>query len=691
MTSSIRSLSINKGPLFVSIVLVLLLTAAPSKAADEWFQDWQLESPLRQSHLVLVARVATVSELRVVEGAKTNTTLREYRFQPVQLVKGVFSREELAMTGADLGFPSEDGSSPPPLKQGELRLLLLTRGRRSGFVGCGTVSRERPFEQRMPLLSASDDAIAQTAATLVRVQASRSRQEQVQILVARLQEADGPEAVPLLQSLQTRAFMAAQNPEVADPLVRLAAHESVAIRSSAIHAIERVLSADYLHRDTKAHGAYADVLRKLLESDFALTKLRVAALTALSRLPHAGERFPWASALLLERLREGQTYAERDAAATAVAELNLPGTGEAVLRSLEDLPLDEENPREKFFATVAARTAPEKIVDSLLQRLQKSLAAGQSVTVEAEQLGELGARNAVPFLLQAARSGDLERSGRLVLARSFVKLRDPRTVPVLAEWLGNERRDLRSAALDGLSAIGNDPAVAAVGLRLKQEPHLRLKLRMAEMLGRNGIQDGYSVAIEHLADSGYTELASGALGAIKSARTSEDLLTILENSHDLTWSAAALSGLLAVRDPVATEKLFVILADQRHPLLATAVKNAGKLGDRRALPLLTSLITSRNTDLASAALRSIDPLLQAGAAPGDSVSVRDIATACLGILQDPYAAQELRVATLHTLSLTGDARLADALKSLVDQSELRGSALFARVEAETRRQGIVLR
>jgi hypothetical protein len=68
-----------------------------------------------QAHLVMVARVASISRVTVVEGAKTDVTLREYRFQPVRLLKGIFQRAELSMTASDLGCAADDGPAAPPL------------------------------------------------------------------------------------------------------------------------------------------------------------------------------------------------------------------------------------------------------------------------------------------------------------------------------------------------------------------------------------------------------------------------------------------------------------------------------------------------------------------------------------------------------------------------------------------------
>src|SRR5689334_9836920 len=79
--------------------------------AQEGFEGWNLEPGVEKAHVVMVARVVSVGRLTVVQGAKTDVALREYRFQPVQRLKGIFQRSELSMTASDLGLPAENESS----------------------------------------------------------------------------------------------------------------------------------------------------------------------------------------------------------------------------------------------------------------------------------------------------------------------------------------------------------------------------------------------------------------------------------------------------------------------------------------------------------------------------------------------------------------------------------------------------
>ena len=192
-------------------------------AAQEDFSGWNLEPGVAEAHLVMVARVTSISRVTVVEGAKTDVTLREYRFQPVRRLKGIFQRDELSMTASDLGCSADIGPSAPELKEGEFRLLILAQqsGRSFGGIqsfGCvsaapGAVS----FAQRVPLLSGPDDPLVGVVETLIKVADSRSRRERAELLIDRLAGVDGVAAVPLLTSLQLRADWAAADGRAYDP------------------------------------------------------------------------------------------------------------------------------------------------------------------------------------------------------------------------------------------------------------------------------------------------------------------------------------------------------------------------------------------------------------------------------------------------------------------------------------------
>jgi HEAT repeat protein len=687
------------------------LPLAPTEAT-EWYRNWDMESRIGQSQLVLVVRVSNVSAVTVVHGAKVNTTYREYRFQPVRRLKGVFTRDELAMTSSDLGLSEGDGSQGPPIQQGEMRLLLLTRTAQGGFTCTGyQPGTALNLDQIIPKLRGSDDPIVGMADTLVRVSESPSRRERVQALVQQLDTTSGPATVPLIRSLAARAYWAAQSAEAAAPLLRLAGDDSTAIRAAALSTLDQLLARGTFGDDSKALSDSAAVLRRVLEADDSETATRVSALRSIGHLGEFGRRLPWVAPLLGRSLDEPRTHAERGAAIAALADLNDPATADRLLAALTRLPLDESLNREQVLIAATLRQAGDRAIPVLVRRLERKLAAEHYAPIEIAHLAHQKVADAMPLFIRAAQVDAPYRPGqeagcasasvpglsayagwdayhqqRMAVAYAFEQLKDPRAVPVLDRWLRDPNNLMRGRAIDALEAIDSDEAVATVRLRLKAEPDLQLKLRMAALLGRHQINDGYALAIEHAADPGLTDVAVRALGAIREARTATELWNILNTSHDAAWNSAALAGLVAVRDPKINERLLAILKEPRNPLLVTAVTSAAELDTPDSLPLLAPLTRSRNDQVALAALNAIEKLAKSKDA--DNVQRRDALAKALpdvlALVADPDANLQLRIAAVDTATTIPDPRVREVFSNLANQSGLENTPLLQRVEQELR-------
>src|SRR5438128_1744506 len=223
--------------------LVAVALACSEASAQETFEDWHLEPGVSQAHLVMVARVASISRLTVVEGAKTDVAIREYRFQPIRRLKGIFQRDQLSMTGADLGCPPEDAALACPLKEGEFRLLILAQqqGRNWGCVSAAPGAAT--FGERVPLLTGPDDPLVAVVETLIQVADSRSRRERATLLVKRLEGVDGLAAVPILSSLRLRADWAAADDRALPSLTRLARDPSTAVHGAALEVLRDILAS----------------------------------------------------------------------------------------------------------------------------------------------------------------------------------------------------------------------------------------------------------------------------------------------------------------------------------------------------------------------------------------------------------------------------------------------------------------
>jgi hypothetical protein len=418
-----------------------------------------------------------------------NTTYREYRFQPVRLLKGVFTRDELPMTSSDLGLSEADGSQAPPIQQGELRLLRLVRTAQGGFscTGAQPGATQNP-DQLLPRLVSVDDPIVGMAETLVRVTELPSRKERIEQLLSQLDQVAGPASVPLLKSLTARAAVAAELPAVAAPLIRLAGSDSPSIRTTAVQTIERVLAAGSLGDDSKALGACAEALRCVLDADDVESAARVLALRAIGHLGEFARRQPWTTRVLILHLDHPRTYAEFSAAATALADLNDPQAADRVLAALERLPLDESANREHALVAAARRLAEERVAPVLLRRLERKLVLEHYAVIEIAHLGQLKYREAAPALLRAAElfapyratneqgvnaadvpglsqvaGWDAFHQQLTALAYAFEQLREPRAVPGLA--LAKRWAHLLGGSLD-VEAIPGGERGARLVLRL---------------------------------------------------------------------------------------------------------------------------------------------------------------------------------------------------------------------------------
>jgi hypothetical protein len=109
----------------VHLLVLLLAGATNSSAHDEWFRGLDLEPALGEASLVLVGRVVDVSETKIMMGGKVESALLQFKFAPVLVLKGVFSREALSLTSQDLGIQGFTDSAP--IEPGQARVLMLGR------------------------------------------------------------------------------------------------------------------------------------------------------------------------------------------------------------------------------------------------------------------------------------------------------------------------------------------------------------------------------------------------------------------------------------------------------------------------------------------------------------------------------------------------------------------------------------
>lgn len=700
-------------PIRFLILTALVCTAALTGRrvlAQEGFEGWNLEPGLGQAHLVMVARVASISRLTIVEGAKTDVALREYRFQPVRKLKGIFQREQLSMTPADLGISAEDASAAPPLKEGEFRLLILAQ-RQGNSMGCVSAAPgATTFDERVPLLTGPDDPLVGVIETLIKVADSRSRRERAMLLVDRLVGADGLPAVPLLSSLKVRADWAAADERAYPALARLVQSPLPAVRGGALEVLRGMLASRVAPKDPRQLDGVAKALREILESKESVTSMRLDAVEALGDLIVLKTDIGWALELMTAQLTGAATYAERSAAASALARIGGPKAATAVLSALDGLPLDETTVRESLFARAAVKLDARGAEQILLARLKRSLAARQSLEAEIDGLGRLHSKDSLPILLAATDRPSLSAADRQSIAAALGRLADDRAVPVLAGWLRTEDYRLKELALAALENLDSQSAAREARSFLKSEPYLPYKLRLARLLARHGMADGYALATEHLADPGQTAPAVLVLAALDDPRTSKELSAILAAHPDRHWRAAALAGLVAIGDAAARKQLLEILASDRNPLSADAAEAVGLAAESELVTPLATLAQSRNKQIAMSSLVAIrrflcgvrtsprglaaadinETDLESGEAASPSVEIpaatrAAIVKAATALVLDAYVDSDLRREAFTVARLLRGEQYAGLLSDLADQAELEGTPLLDQVIAEQRR------
>jgi hypothetical protein len=693
------------------LVLAVFAPACRAAAASEGFEGWDLEPGVAQAHLVMVARVASISRLTVVEGAKTDVAIREYRFEPIRRLKGIFQRDQLSMTAADLGCPADDPALACPLKEGEFRLLILAQ-QQGRYAGCVSAAPgAMTFAERVPLLTGPDDPLVGGIETLIQVADSRSRLERATLLVKRLEDVKGLAAVPLLSSLRLRADWAAADERALPSLTRLARDPATAVRMAALEVLRDILASRIMPQDPRQLEGAADTLRGVLESREAITRVRLTALEALGHLLALKADAAWARELLIAQLTTADTNAERAAAATALARIAHPQATAAVLEALTRLPLDEEPVRVLTYARAAVRLDAPGAERVLLARLERSMQARHSLRAEIEMLGQMRSKKSLPLLLTAAGQQTLASVDRQYIARALARLGDDRAVPVLTSWMRGDDYQLKEYALAALENIDSKVAARDVRPLLKSEPHLPYKLRLARLLARHELADGYALAAEHLADVAHTAEATLVLAALADARTAKDLSAILAAKPDRRWHAAALSGLAATGDAAARKQLRDILADDRHPLAADAAEAAGLAADADLLRPLATLAQSRNRRISLAALVALrrfftdartsprglaavnpddgdrdnsDPLRPVVEAPAQARAA--VVSAVAALVVDAYVDADVRQEAFAVARLLRGERYAKLLADVADQAELEGTPLLAVAQAELRQQ-----
>lgn len=636
-----------------------------------------LEAAVTQADLILVVKLADVTESKIVYGGKREAVTVQYRLEPVQVLKGVFAREALLLTDGDLRI-GQFADAQSQMSVGDLFLVLLGR-QGPGFFNCNSA---QALSQSIPKLNGPDDPLIAAVKTLITVVMKRDRKERLDLIVRGLKGAKDRDAIALLSSLRRRALLAAQAPGATEAVIPLARSANPEVAIAAARTLDAIAAADYREQPA-LRRAIVDAVAETLEKSGRDIPLRLLLIEALGRCgPSAMEEraFSW-----LRVDRPISTFAERAARLNALRRLGATDQAGRLTELYPDLLLDTESPVEVATTRALVRLAPDRAMTLILDRFASKSDAKLSRAVEIRGLADLPKDRAVEGLLQVVgRSLDLGE--QLTWADAARRVPDPRLIPTLTDWLDPRLHPyIYSQAQDALMAVDTVEAARALAPYLSGEEDLDRKLKIAEFLGHHGLKDGYVYAIEHISESTLRERAVAALAAIQEPKAIAELRQILDAGNDLNWTAAAMRGLGRLKVVEVAPQLLDAAADLNAPLAPDALIGLGDLGEERAIPLIREGLASRSDQVVIAAIRAATSILKSRRELGD-----DLRDAIAALLTNRSAATSIRSASLEALVSLDDARLPRALDSAVRDAALEADGLLVEIEKQLAAKKVVL-
>jgi len=239
-----------------------------------------------------------------------------------------------------------------------------------------------------------------------------------------------------------------------------------------------------------------------------------------------------------------------------------------------------------------------------------------------EALAGLGAQGA-PAVERALTAGELDADGRKLAVDVLAGARQPRSVPVLIAFLGDEDANVRYAAAEGLGWIGGEDAAVALQQLLDRDDRY-LRLVALEALNRLGSVVPVSRLEIFIGDKILRHAAVAALGRTEDPTAIDVLMRALDDSsrHVGEGALRALSSLLTAPEFIERAR--------------AAAREVGEVGRKRVL----AAAESADAHLRRAAL----PVLALFADPSAGAET----DALLRALRDPDVAEDAEAA-LSTL------------------------------------------
>ncbi len=640
----------------------------------------ELEPAVAQAELILAVRLVDVTETKIVHGGRNVQVTQQYRFEPVRVLKGIFAREELLMTGQDLGvYRFAEGADR--LERGQLMLVLLGR-QGQGYINCNDGPT---LGQSIPRLDGKGDPLLTAVEVLIAMTRKRDRAERVALLRDGLKGAKGRDASPLLLSLGRRALLAAQDPGAAEAVLPHLKAASPAIREVAARTLATLLDSIPAPETPRGRSPVpanpnrlqtqaAQALAASLADSGPDLAARVAVIDALgSARGPAIERTP-AALTWLNGDRPAATFAEAAARLRALGKVLPSGAKDEVARSYEALLLDAPADIQAVAGRTLGRLDARKAAELISARLVRKGEAGLDVALEIALLGELPREVAAPALLKAWNRS-LDPQERLAFARACANVADARLLPAVSTLLDPRQWQARAYAMEALRRIDTDEAASVLWPHLDEEADVSRKLRLIAFLGRHGFREGYAQALEHLSQAALREEAVAAIAAIGEPRAIPELRRIWETSNDLAWNAAAIRALARLGQQDLTPRLLEIARTPGDPLADSALIGLGDLGSAEALPIVREALTSRRDEVVIAAARAAAKLLAHPDLKDDAIRDRLAA-----LLANSDASPSVRHSALRALASLQDSRLDATLALVARDANLEGTPLLDEVE-----------
>ncbi len=628
-----------------------------------------LELAVTQAELILAVRLVDVTESKIVHGGRDVQVTEQYRFEPVRILKGIFARESLLLTGQDLGIYRFAGGSDR-LPRGQLMLVLLGRQGQNYFNCCAAPT----LAQSIPRLESKEDPLLPAVEALIGTTRLRDRAARIELLRDALKKTSGRAASPLLLALSRRALMAARAPGVSETILPYLKSTAASTRELAARTLGALLEAD---RAGQAAGRaqVAKALLAALESAGPDLAARVALIDALGALGQTAGEDP-AIAAWFKSGRAPATLAETGARLRALASLVPADQKDTVARAYQATPLDALAELQDAAGKALVKIDPKSAGSLISNRLAAKHAAGLSTEQELGLLATLPPTSATPELLKAwAQPQNGQES--LAFAYACAVVADPRLVSAVATLLDPSQPQIRFYAIEALRRIDSDEAASALWPHLDEEADLSRKLQLIGFLGKHGFREGYAQAIEHLSQINLRDQAVEALGAIADPRAVPELRRIWQTSNDLAWNAAVIRALARLGQADITPKLLELARVPGDQLAPSALVGLGYLGSPLALPIVQEAIGSRSEAMVIAATQAAARLLARPELKSEPIRDR-LAT----LLADPDASPTVRDAALDALIALTDSRLTKTLSAVARDANLEGTPLLIRVESE---------